>query len=286
MRQVLRRLDFLQKAYWRAKRGWGLTPKNDHELWYHLQVAAMSNPRPTLFHFPWGEFKCIDLAQVRAQFDEIFNRREYAFKTTAAQPVIVDCGGNVGMSGVWFKLNYPNSKLTIYEPDPKLADCIEANLAAAKLKGYTLNRKAVWVKSGRIGFNLSGDDSGKIQTNATGSVEAIDLAEALPPVTDLLKLDIEGAEYQVINHLCTTGAIQRVKNLVCEFHIFRGNEGDFSNIMGKLVESGMRVSLHGAYAGPWLGEAQEESPFEVIGKNHALVEVYAWRQGVNGNGAK
>ena len=286
MRQLVRRFDFLQQAYWQARKGCGLPAKSEQEVWHHLKRASESTPRPTTFQFPWGEFKCIDLGQVRAQFDEIFIRKEYAFKTDTAQPVIVDCGGNVGMSAVWFKQNYPDSKLTIYEPDPKLADCIEANLAAAKLGGFTLQRKAVWVKSGQIGFDLAGNDSGKIKADASRQVEAVDLAEQLPAVTDLLKMDIEGAEYPVINHLCQTGAIQRVKNLVCEFHILRGHDRDFLETTKKLMDSGMQVAMNGAIAGPWLGKASEESPFAVIGRNHVLVEVYAWRNGVNGHGVK
>jgi hypothetical protein len=37
---------------------------------------------------------------------------------------------------------------------------------------------------------------------------------------DVLKMDIEGAEYAVLEHALRTGALQRVRQLLVEFHHF------------------------------------------------------------------
>ena len=277
MKQLLREMDFLRKPYWAARQRLGLPPKSDLELLHNLKRAAERPAPQPAFHFPWGQFKCSNLGQVRAQYEEIFVQKEYQFSTEVAEPVIVDCGGNVGLSAIWFKLQYPASKLTVYEPDPELAGYIETNLAAAKLNGFVLHRKAVWTKDGSIGFEHTGDDKGKITSNSTRMVESIDLAAHLPERTDLLKMDIEGAEYPVLNRLCETGAIKQVKNLVCEFHLFRGREQQLTDTFQHLMKSGMEVSINWAAAGPWIGLAPTASPFEVIGRNQAFLEVYAWR---------
>ncbi len=277
MKRILREFDFLRNLYWAARKCFGSQPKTDAELLYNLRRACEKPTPQTAFDFPWGNFKCSDLGQIRAQFEEIFIRKEYKFSTSTTEPVIVDCGGNVGLSAIWFKLQYPGSKLTVYEPDPHLANYIEANLASAGLNGFVLHRKAVWIKDGLIGFEHTGDDKGKIQTNSTRLVEAVDLASHLPERTDLLKMDIEGAEYKVLNRLCETGAIDRVRNLVCEFHIFRGQEHEFIGTLHLLMKSGLQISMNWAAAGSWIGLATKESPFEVIGRNHVLLEVYGWR---------
>jgi len=254
-----------------------MQPKGDHELFFHLAHAAGQSPRPTVFNFPWGVFRCTDLSQVKAQYEEIFIRKEYKFTTNTPEPVIVDCGGNVGLSAIWFKFQYPKSKLTVYEPEPRLADCIEANLAAAQISGVTIHRKAAWVKDELIGFDHTGDDKGKIIEKSSRQVEAVDLATHLPDSIDLLKMDIEGAEYRVLNHLCETGAVNRIKNMVCEFHIFRGQENDFLNTLHCLKQSGFQLSMNEAVVGPWIGQAKDASPFEVIGRHHVMLEVYGWR---------
>jgi len=56
-------------------------------------------------------------------------------------------------------------------------------------------------------------------------VEAIDLSEFIYEITenknkniDFIKMDIEGAEVELINHLIDTGAISKVNYLICETH--------------------------------------------------------------------
>ena len=234
---------------------------------------------PGIFRFPWGAFEYSAAGKVAIQYEEIFQKRHYAFKTDRAAPVIVDCGGNFGLSAVWFMLNYPTCRLSVFEPDKNLACLIEKNLQAAGFTGVECIPKAVWVKDGAIGFDLSGDDMGKIDDKASGVVEAVDLATWLPEITDLLKMDIEGAEFEVLEHLCTTGAIQRVRNLVCELHVMRGTEAKMIALMQRLMDAGMQLSLNYGAVTSGVGLAREEAPFEVIGRNHLLIELYAWRKG-------
>jgi hypothetical protein len=60
------------------------------------------------------------------------------------------------------------------------------------------------------------------------SYPAIDLSQDLPNRVDLLKLDIEGAEFQILDRLCETQAIQRFRKLICEFHVCRKTPTIFS----------------------------------------------------------
>jgi FkbM family methyltransferase len=52
-------------------------------------------------------------------------------------------------------------------------------------------------------------------------VEAIDVTEficSLSTQIDLIKIDIEGAEIEVINHIIDSGAINKVDKIICEVH--------------------------------------------------------------------
>jgi FkbM family methyltransferase len=236
------------------------------------------DPRtPGMFRFPWGNFSFPSLGTFALQFEEIYHKRAYEFVTDNPSPRIVDCGGNMGMSALWFKQNYPGSKVTIVEPDPELADTLEKNLAAAGVTGWSCLRAAVSYKDGEMGFERSGHDTGKLNSSSKFTVRTVDVASLLHDETDLLKLDIEGAEFDVIRRLCDSGAISRVKCLSLELHLPEGDER-LPEVLSHLSASGMRFFIEKAIVGPFLGPNDSSSPFTCIGKNNSILQVYAWRK--------
>jgi FkbM family methyltransferase len=228
------------------------------------------------FLFPWGSFECVSAGLLRAQFAEIFIARQYAFRPEASQPVIVDCGANVGLSAIWFRLNYPTCHLTVYEADPDLANILIRNLERAGLNDIEVRKEAAWVRNERVAFDKTGDDKGKISPEGQVFYPAVDLSIVLPPRVDLLKLDVEGAEFAILNNLCEKGAIHRVECLISEFHVTRNKVDDALQTLENLRTSGMKLSIKADIV-PWIGFAEEAAPFEVVGKNQVLMMVYGWR---------
>ena len=278
LRFALGQLTQLRNGYWRARRIFGLSAGNDAEILYRLrrQETVLNGSKSGTFRFPWGDFEYVDPKQLRVQFEEIFIGRQYAFSSDRPDPVIIDCGGNVGLSAVWFKLNYPECRLTVYEADPDLAKISEANLKRAGFEDVLIRYEAVWVANTTVAFCKTGDDSGKIVSESSTCYPAVDISEHLPNQVDLLKLDIEGAEFQVLDKLCETQAIQRVERLICEFHLWRDKTEDLLAVLTRLKGSGMQISMKAALV-PWIGLANDEAPFEAIRRNHVLMEVFAWR---------
>lgn len=279
MLKSLRRSTALRQAWWDGRRTLGLPVKHDLELLHRLQRQEDLLNGAGSFEFPWGKFEFVSAGQLRVQFEEIFVRRQYAFASSNPSPVILDCGGNIGLSAVWFKLNYPKCQLTVYEADPDLAKIIKANLQHAGITDVSVLCEAVWVQNGKVAFQKTGDDSGKIISEGMNSYPAIDLAEYLPEKVDLLKLDIEGAEFQVLDRLCQTGVIERVQNLVCEFHVWRDKTDLLLHTLAQLRATGFQLVMSAEIA-PWLGLADAESPFECVNRQQVLMEVFAWRSPV------
>lgn len=180
------------------------------------------------------------------------------------------------MSAVWFRLNYPRCRLTVYEADPDLAEISRANLRRAGFEDSLVRAEAAWIANETVAFSKTGYDSGKIVLESSISYPAIDLSEQLPNRVDLLKLDIEGAEFQVLDRLCETRAIQRVQKLICEFHVWRDKTDDLLATLTRMRDNEMQISMTAA-AVPWIGLATDEAPFEAIQRNHILMEVFAWR---------
>jgi FkbM family methyltransferase len=268
----------LKHAYWRVREALLLSAICSSEVTYRLRrrFAHNSGFERGTFWFPWGGFEYVNAGNLLGQYEEIFVRRQYAFLSDAPEPVIIDCGGNVGLSAIFFKLNYPRCRLTVYEADPDLAAILRANLERAGMADVLVHNVAVWITNGAVPFQRTGDDSGKISDNSLTSLPSVDFVEYLPDCVDLLKMDIEGAEFSVLTRLCQTGGIEKIKCLVCEMHIWHDKTDAFLETLSLLRGHNMEFRMN-ASVGPYLGLAVEKSPFEVIERKQVLMELFAWR---------
>ncbi len=81
---------------------------------------------------------------------------------------------------------------------------------------------AAWVYDGTATFLPNGVESRLVEdTDSAAVVECFDLAtliRALHPARIVLKLDIEGGEYELLNHLYEHGADERLALLLVEWH--------------------------------------------------------------------
>ena len=71
------------------------------------------NPRrvPGAFRFPFGPVRYMDAGVMLSLYREIFLDRGYEVAGLGDAPVILDCGGNIGMSVIWFKQRYPRARI-------------------------------------------------------------------------------------------------------------------------------------------------------------------------------
>ena len=50
-------------------------------------------------------------------YRELFCKEMYQFNSLSDEPVILDCGSNIGLSVLYFKTIYPKAKVWAFEPD-------------------------------------------------------------------------------------------------------------------------------------------------------------------------
>lgn len=90
-----------------------------------------------------------------------------------------------------------------------------------------IRRAAAWTFDGLVGLSLPPRVLNPLRTcvdrDAIDAVECFDLARWLLEEIDcvgsvVLKMDCEGAEYELIPHLTATGAFNQVSLLLVEFH--------------------------------------------------------------------
>lgn len=264
---------------WRARLLAGAKPVNIHEARFRLRRhASATNNQVKQADFPWGKVDFIDYGSISQQVTSIFFEKIYEFRHVAKSGKsvkIVDCGSNIGLSAIWFLQNYPGCDLTCYEADNRLAGIANGNLEKAGFPQSHIINAAVWTSNGKIGFESSGDDKGTIATDSQTQIDCIDLNEALKGEVDLLKMDIEGAEFPVLLHLFETGAISKVHRLAVEFHDVDQNIQAFADILTRLDNLGYRIRFRGGSV-PWLKtRATQASTFSLIANGPIYLDLYA-----------
>lgn len=141
--------------------------------------------------------------------------------------VFIDTGAHRGVVSQKFHKKHPNYKIYAFEPNP---------FADTKLPlGATLIKKAVWVENLTKDFYLYEDTASEGCTlmynkvaptiNRTNpiQVECIDFSRWILDTFSkedkiVLKMDIEGAEYEVLNKMIDDKSIEYINKLYPEFH--------------------------------------------------------------------
>lgn len=165
-------------------------------------------------------FKFHDGNSFASTFIEIFQQEIYQFKPSSTSRIILDCGANMGLSVVYFSLNYPEHTIIAFEPDPEIFEILKENVERFELKNVVLHQKAVWVQHETLKFYTDGSMGGRIgheySEQKPREIEAVPLLDYFSPDIDFLKMDIEGAEDKVLKY-CGQD-LRDVNNIFFEYH--------------------------------------------------------------------
>jgi len=188
--------------------------------YYRLFRLSKRTPRriPGTFRFPFGRIRYIDAFSLLFMYSEILFEQAYDISGLSDKPHIVDCGGNIGISTIWFKQRYPNSTIEVFEADPAIAEVLQENVRSLKLKDVDVVSAAVGNTNGTVTFMPEGTLSGRVDSGSGRTIDSVRLSDRITTTVDLLKIDIEGSEYRLIADLCETGKIGLVHHIVCEIH--------------------------------------------------------------------
>lgn len=143
---------------------------------------------------------------------------------------IIDIGSHIGLSILYFKYLFPYANITGYEPNPLLFKILENNIHRNSIKNVKLYNYAISNTKGVNDFYISSEDDwystgssykkqwkGK-QNRKLIHVNTININEILKKSIniDILKIDIEGAEHDIIDKIIKY--TDTIKNLIIEIH--------------------------------------------------------------------
>lgn len=183
-------------------------------------------------------------------------------RLVGSRPLLIDCGLGEDISfPVAFLQRFSDARVIGVEPNPRSLAYCRRHCPA----GMEILEHAVWTEAGtELTFHLprSQDRLPKGADGVSGSLDAsheyveggdrlvtrtIDLDSLLAHAgrdgCDVLKLDIEGAEYPVLAALIDSGRIGAARQLLVEFHhgATRHTAADTEHLVERLAASGLHL---------------------------------------------
>lgn len=188
----------------------------------------------------------VDKSSFLYMYEEIFEEEIYKFKSQNTKLKIIDCGANIGLSVIYFKKLYPESKIIAFEPDPKIFNVLSSNIKYGRLENVELIQKGVSDTQGNIAFIPDNADGGRLISGKENAeqilVETVKLSDYLSEKVDFLKIDIEGEEVKVIEEC--KNQLKNVENIFIEYHSFVDKEQQLDKLLKILHDTGFRYYVH------------------------------------------
>ncbi|WP_176132746.1 FkbM family methyltransferase [Salegentibacter holothuriorum] len=208
-----------------------------------------TSPRYTrkIIQFEDQEIIVPDVASFNFMKKEIFENEVYKFSTHELSPYIIDGGANIGLSTIYFKKLFPNSKIIGFEPDPSIFEILKKNIRKFNFQNIELVNKGLWNVKKELEFWSEGADAGLIiekkdSKKTTTKIETTSLNDYLTCQVDFLKLDIEGAETVVLKDIQPN--LGKIKRIFVEYHSFVNQPQSIDEILRILIEAGFRLHIN------------------------------------------
>lgn len=184
---------------------------------------------------------------------EIFDQEVYKMPGCEDSRVIVDLGANVGVFTLYASQKYPQAKIISVEAGSDNADYLARSIVLNSLSDrVSVMHAAVWETDGELtlyrndvtsrAHSVMWNDEGGAHKDSE-RVKSLSLKNLFElngiESCDLLKMDIEGAEYQVL-YGTPPEVLQRVKAIVMEYHHDSRARCDCDGLRAFFQENGFR----------------------------------------------
>ena len=145
----------------------------------------------------------------------------YRFPGEIRPDVVLDLGGNIGLTSLWLDSCFHPRKLVAVEPFPENARLARKNLAQSAGE-VMLVEAAAGSGDGFADFSMAEDSNrGSVAFGTDGKTRVLSMATlfkeaGIGPRIDLLKVDIEGGEAELFSR--NLEWLDEVQNIIVEFH--------------------------------------------------------------------
>ncbi len=185
---------------------------------------------------------------------EIWSNRRYALSNDEMQSgcIVVDVGAHVGMFSIFAASRSDGVRVLSYEPHPDNFRLLTENIRLNGLKNVQPFSWAVSGASGKRKLFVSPEDMGhsliRLHENYV-EVDCVTLKQVLSQIAkcDFLKIDCEGAEYEILFNT-PVGYLRKVNRILVECHNPAGFASEHKNwsphdLKIYLEQTGFKVTL-------------------------------------------
>ena len=183
-------------------------------------------------------------------YHDVVLREVYRFTACRPNPVILDCGSNIGMSILYFKHLYPQARIIAFEPDPGIVGYLHENMKTNGQTDVRVVQAAIGGQAGTLTFYSDGKygsclahlSSELIPEGWTKhEVPCVRLSDYLNEPVDFLKMNIEGAEWEA---LADCGErLRQIREMAIEYHHLPGVPRTLHRILSLLDELGFDYTV-------------------------------------------
>ncbi len=195
-----------------------------------------------------------DSSSLLGMINEIFINKNYNFNSDSEYPYIIDGGANIGISILYFKTLFPKSIIEAIEADPKVFMSLSKNMKSFGYNDVVLHQRAIWTNNNVLTFQSDnswggfvGDSKETTQNVKEFKVKGLTLRELIVKKVDLLKLDIEGAETDVLMDAKEL-IVEHVEHVFFEWHSINGRQQLLGEILNYFGSNGFRYHIKEASA--------------------------------------
>ena len=205
-----------------------------------------------LKHLPSGKLRSVSFLNKPLYFiapseflygvKEIFIEEIYK-QDLPPNPLVIDCGANIGLSVIYIKKNHPQARVIAFEPDDTNFNLLEKNIISFGFSNISLRKEAAWIENTELQFSSTGSMSSRIGNGGSGTktINAIRLKDLLTEKIDFLKIDIEGAEYVVLEDI--KDSLFHVANLFVEYHGSFNQTRELTNMLEWITKQGFNYYI-------------------------------------------
>lgn len=186
-------------------------------------------------------------------YREVFVYKAYDVRISIEDPVIFDCGANIGLTTLFYKYKYPNSKIFAFEPLESNLKYLELNIRSNNIQNVDIFPFALSDSEEEFILTQKENDTAGVMVRGEKYVsksfieyerEMVSLRVKSKKLSDfikkhkvdILKLDVEGAELDILKDLNQNNLLGKVKNITLEYHYFFGNNNNLLSSFLKILE--------------------------------------------------
>ncbi|MDP3353983.1 MAG: FkbM family methyltransferase, partial [Flavobacteriaceae bacterium] len=145
---------------------------------------------------------------------------------------------------------YPHAEIIAFEPDETVLPFLNKNIQSQNIKNVELIKKAVWTSETNLRFYTDSGLGGRVEMEygerIPTEVKTVRLKDFLHRSIDFLKIDIEGAEYEVLKD-CEE-FLFNVDKIFVEYHSIYNEEQHLDDILNILKKQGYRYHLKQSFS--------------------------------------